>query len=369
MLIPYRRTIHQFELNGKATTLKQELPKDIEAAKEFGFVVNGYIAASFASGTPVAKIGSGADTLIEAIQILRGNDAIKSISPALIRYENLLLQSQSPEFRSSAAASGTFNPTTDADRLAHGTTTQNISMREVLRVHMGYPYAKTRDEMYRTCLRTARGGSHYVAIKQKPYSNILDEGNTCVVTYSGDELNVDVNVLEFIGDEAAALPCDHDYRQEEKPASPQPTGSGQTGQVDIELGGALSSIMMMTFDGASGSATTGTANQPNDLVVKEVELDMSIRGGRVQLVNSTFLELKDEVKAHHQYYAPKSGGRAVDDGFSAILFHKDGFNELVDISEEAAVSLKLKYKTTASVSYTNAAEIRFLVNRVMAIKK
>ncbi len=360
MLKPNVRELFTITLNGQGTK-SEDLPKDIVCGAALDILGYGYIVAGFASGTPVAKYGSGMNTLVESFKLSRRGDTFKNISPEMLRFENLLINKNAPLFRATASATATDNPLTDANLLAYGTDTQKLNWREKMTMHLCYPHAADESQYFKTALRTTNVSRTVFEVVQQPYTNIRAYGNTCDVTYSGDVLKIRVDLLEYEGDEAAALPCAWDYRQEEIPVTFE---SATTKTVKAPQLGLLSSIIICARDGHAGAAGAGTGKAFNDNTITNVELIINKR----QYVVSTFYRLKDIMKDLFGYAAPKSSSVAIDDGFSGIFFTKNGFRDLVDISQEAATNCDLKL-TSGAVTYTAIADVKVLFNQVAPIAK
>ncbi len=359
---PNVRELFTLRLTGKGT-VKEAFPKDIVAGEYVSITVYGSIPVGVPSGTPVAKYGSGANTLIEAFKVTARGDTFKDVSPELLRFENILINKLAPEFRATASATATDTPLTDVNLLPFGTDGQYINMREKMTMYFCYPYAVDESEYFKTALRTTNVSRTVFEIAQQPFLNIRAYGNTAPITFTtgADTLYVRVDLHEREGAEAEALKCDWQYRQEEVPETFE---SATEKTLKAPQQGLLSSLIICGRDGVAGAAGTGAGKAFNDNLITDVELWIN----KKLYVKSTFLVLKDLMKNQFGYKADKSSSVALDDGFSGIFFNRHGFRDLVDISEEAATNCDLKL-TTGAVTYTAIADVKVLWNQLAPIRK
>jgi hypothetical protein len=358
------RPFYSFNLSSTKTSQKYPLPYDIIALEKLECTLRGYLVATFGSGTPVAKYGSPMASLISTINISRGSDNFKSASPEMLLFENFLLNRTPNVIRATAGASATDDPQTDVTTVPYGTTGQYQNIRENLTIHFCYPHTTKDNERFATAFRTTNVSSANMEIVQNPYLNLRADANTAPVVYSGDVLNFDVSIVEYIGSDAEKMPCIFDYRQEEQTAN----YTAQTKDIQrIPRLGLLSSIMICSRDGAVGSSTTATDKVLNDNVLTYVKL---IKNQQI-LVDSNFKDLKAMQKSLFQYQAAKVASVARDDGFSGIYFTRNGFKDLVDISQESAsvCNLVVDTNSASNVTYTNGCFVKYLVNQVASIKR
>lgn len=359
-----RRPFYTFQLSSTKTSQSYQLPNDILALAQLEVLLYGFLTATYGSGTPVAKYGSVLHSLVETINVMRGSDAFKSASPETLGYENALLNKNFNVIRSSAGATGTNDPQADVTTVPHGTTGQVMSFREQLTIHFAYPHAHTKEEYFNTCFRTTNIPTATVQIIQKPYLNIRDDKNTAPVVYSADALYLQFNIVEYVGLGAEALNLENDYRQEEMTAS----YTAKTKDIQkLPRYGALSSIIMTARDGASGSATTATSKLLNDNLITTVKL---VKNQEI-IVDSNWKDLKDQTKSLFGVQFPKVAGVARDDGMAGIFFTKNGFRDLVDITQESAsvANLVLETNDNSNVTYTEGAFLRILVSQIARIKR
>lgn len=358
------RPFYTYNLSSSKSSQKYALPTDIIALEKLECELRGYLVATYASGTPVAKYGSPMASLIQVINVSRGSDNFKSASPEMFLFENFLLNQTPNEIRATASATLTDDPQTTVTSVPYGATTQYQNLREQLTIHFAYPHTTSDQERFSTMFRTTNIAGANMEIVQNPYLSLRDDLNTAPVVYSGDVLVFDVNIVEYIGDEAEAMVLKYDYRQEEQGAL---YTAQTTGYEKIPRIGLLSSIMISSRDGASGSATTATAKLLNDNVITNVKLVKN----QENLVDSNWKALKTMQKSLFKYKADKVSGVARDDGFSGIYFTRNGFKDLIDISQGAAASLNLVLttNTAVNVTYTQGCQVRMLVNQVAPIKR
>lgn len=359
-----RRPWYTFQLSSTKTSQSYALPNDILALAQLEVLLYGSIVATFGSGTPVAKYGSVMHSLVETINVTRGSDAFKSASPETLGLENALLNKAFNVIRATGSATATNTPQTDVTTVPYGSSTNYQNFREALTIHFGYPHALTKEEYFMTMFRTTNIPTANVQIITKPYLNIRDDKNTAPVVYSADALYLQFNIVEYVGPGAEALNLQYDYRQEEMTASY--TAKTKDTQ-KLQRYGALSSIIMTARDGASGSATTATAKVLSDLLITNVKL---VKNQEI-LIDSNWMDLKDQMHSLFGIQPAKSGSVARDDGMSGIFFTRNGVKDLVDISQESAsvANLLIETNDSGSVTYTEGAFLRILVSQIARIKR
>ena len=345
------------------TILTRDLPRDT-VLKHLQFRLSGSIITTFASGTPVADAFATFDNLVSRIDIVvNGSRTVKNVRPHLMHIQQLFSTGIQAERASSAGASAATDnyPTADAG-FPYGTTGQYTTVRETVLVSFENVYAKIGKES--TWLNLKGVASAEARLTCGAYSNLLGFGNTAPVVYSSSTFVIDIITIE-----AQDIPANvrfADWKQTTK----EITFSAQTTDyaVDINRGNKLQGIMLLTRDGAAGSATTATGKLASNLVVTDLSL---VVNGQLIIKKSDFKALHAENRARFGIQAPYASNVSRLDGIAYMdLLSDDGRGDLdtaLDVRPPRVdnVQLFLSTNSASNVSYTNPVSVVIMTEEIV----
>lgn len=340
--------------------LSRDLPRDT-VLKSLQIRLSGAIQTTFASGTPVADSFSIADNLISRIDVVvNGSRTVKSVRPIMLRIQQLFTTTILGERRSSSGAAAVTNPTVDQG-FVYGTTTQYSTVAETLLLSFEHVYSEIGAGREDTWLNLKGVASAEIRFSTNAHLSLIGFGNTAPVTYGNSTLAIDM-----VTREAQDIPPQiifSDWKQTTK----EVTFSAQTTDfaIDINRGNKLSGLMLLTKDGAAGSATTATGKVPSNLVVTKVNLKVN---GQTDIKNTTFLQLQNENRAMFGVSAPMASNVSLLDGFAYLqLLARKNIKTALDVRPPMVDNVQLYVSTgaAADVSYTNPASLSIMTEEIV----
>lgn len=346
------------------TILSRDLPRDT-VLKHLLFRLSGSVITTFASGTPVADSFSTLDNICPRLDIVvNGSRTVKNVRPHFMHIQQILSTTVQAERASSAAAAAATDnyPTADAG-FTYGTTTQVTTVRESVLVSFENVYARVGKES--TWLNLKGVASAEARITCGAFANLLGFGNTAPVTFSGSTFVIDILTIE-----AQDIPANVkflDWKQTTK----EITFSAQTTDfaIDINRGNRLQGIMMLSRNGAAGSATTATGKLPTNLVITDLSL---IVNGQMIIKKTDYKSLHSEMRARFGVNAPLASNVSRFDGMAYLdLLSDDGRGDLdsaLDVRPPLVdnVQLFVSTNTAANSSYTNPASLTIMTEELVA---
>lgn len=344
--------------------LTRDLPRDT-VLKHLQFRLSGSIVTTFASGTPVADSFSTFDNLVSRIDIVvNGSRTVKNVKPFLMHMQQLYTTMIRAERAASAgAAAATDNyPTADAG-FVYGSTTNLTTVRETVLVSFENVYARSGKES--TWLNLKGVASAEARLTCNAYSALLGFGNTAPVVYSSSTFVIDILTVE--AQDVPANVVFQDWKQTTKQIliSAQATAL----PIDINRGNRLQGIMILTRDGAAGSATTATGKLANSLVMTNYNLMVN---GQTSIKAGDFKALQAENRARFGLSAPFASNVSILDGVAYLdLLSDDGRGDLataLPVQPPLVDQLQLfvDTNTSSNVSYTNPVSIELQTEELVA---
>ncbi len=337
-----------------------DLPTDT-TLQSLEIVLSGSVVTTFASGTPVADTESTLPNLIEYFQVqVDGGRIVKAVSPALLRFQQLLVSGVFPDRRASAAAAAANQPTT-SQGFVYGTTTQVTTAWEASVIEFSMPYCEPGTGRELTWLQLKDKMTATLKIQMKPFLSLLGFGNTAPVVYSSN-----LFTMEIITKESQSVPADVEFFDFRQTYFDQ-AFSGETSlfQIKLELSNKLAGIMLYAKNGAAGSATTATGKVPDDLLVSNVVLKQN---GRNELVNTSWRALQYLNRQEFGYTAPVASSASVATGMAYMnLLNRKNIDTALDCTRPFTDSLYLNLSTnsTSFTSYTNPAIVRMGLDEIV----
>jgi hypothetical protein len=344
--------------------LTRDLPRDT-VLKHLQLRLSGSIVTTYASGTPVADNFGAFDNLISRIDVqINGSRTVKNVKPFAMHMQQIYTTIIRAEQAASAAASAATDnyPTADA-KFPYGTTTQITTVRETVIVSFENVYARQGKES--TWLNLKGVASAEVRLTCAAYSALLGFGNTAPVVYSSSTFVIDILTIE-----AQDVPADvrfMDWKQTTKQISVSAQQTG--GIIDLNRGNKLQALMLMTRDGAAGSATTATGKLANSKVITDYNL---LVNGQTSVKAGDFKALQAENRARFGLYSPYASNISDLDGVAYLdLLSDDGRGDLLtalDVSPPYVDNLQLMVNTNTSsnVSYTNPVSIEVMTEELVS---
>ncbi len=348
------------------TILTRDLPRDT-ILKHLQFRMSGSVVTTFASGTPVADAFSTFDNLVPRIDIVvNGSRTVKSVRPHLMHIQQLLSSLVQAERASSAAAAAATDnyPTVDAG-FTYGSTTQVTTVRETVLVSFENVYCRTGKEL--TWLNLKGVSSAEARLTCGAFANLLGFGNTAPVTFSSSTFVIDILCIEQREVPAGARFFDWKQTTKELTFSAQVTDFA----IDINRGNLLQGIMMLTRNGAAGSATTATGKVGSNLVVTDLAL---LLNGSSIVKKTDFKSLHAEMRARFGVSAPYASNVSRLDGIAYLdMLSDDSRGDL-----QTALSLKppqvdncqliLSTNTASNTSYTNPVSVVLETQEIVEVE-
>jgi hypothetical protein len=361
------RVLDETPLTGSGT-LTLRLPLDFEAIRYIDFSLVGAIQTTFASGSPAARQYEGAlHRLVPTIRVLRESDAFKSVSPHMLRMQQLMATGTEPSRKSTAGASATDNVTADVvSSPAFGTTTQYSSIREACRIFFELPFLKNEWDQRQTWFRTIGLASASIEFQQNAYSILNSDANTAPVTYANSTLKIQTTVTEVVnirakGETGVAL-----FKETMK--SEVLTAQVSDRRIDVNKGAALAAIHVYCLDGASGSSSTATDKLPSDLLITNMRLWAN--NDRL-LKQTTFRQLQEENRNQFGPRVDISSNRSIQNGYALMNFVDKSMSDLVDTRKGVVDSLDLVIDSASGsvVTYGSGATIFIKIDEVVPLPR
>lgn len=340
--------------------LSRDLPRDT-VLKSIQLRLSGSVTTTFASGTPVADAFSTFDNIIPRIDVVvNGSRVVKSVRPAMMRYQQLFTTNILGERRSSAGASASAFPTVDAG-FTYGTTTQLTSVAETIFVPFEMVYCEIGVGREATWLNLKGVSSAELRLTCAAFSTLLGFGNTAPVVYSASTLLIDI-----VTTEAQDVPPNivfSDWKQTTK----EITFSAQTTDyaIDINRGNKLSGLLMLARDGAAGTATTASGKLASNLAVTSLSLKVN---GQTDIKSTTYQQLMAENRARYGVSAPMASNVSLLDGVAHMSFiaRKDITTALPVMPPLVDnVQLFVSTNTASLVSYTNPVSLTIQTEEIV----
>lgn len=337
-----------------------DLPTDT-TLQSLEIYCSGSVVTTFASGTPVADSLSILPNLVAYFQVqIDGGRIVKSVDPAMLRFQQLLTSGIFPDRRASAGASAVDQPTT-SQGFVYGTTGQVTTIEEAVVIEFSMPYCEPGTGRELTWLQLKDRMTATLKIQMNPFAALLGYGNTAPVVYSASTIQ-----FEIVTKESQYVPEDvnfFDFRQTyfDEAFSAQ----ASLRQIKLELSARLAGIMLFARNGAAGSTTTASGKLPSDLLVNNVILTQN---GRMDLVNTSWKALQYLNRHEFGYAAPVASSISLATGMAYMnLINRKNLDTALDCTRPVTDSLYLKISTNASsvVSYTDGANLRIGLDEIV----
>lgn len=342
--------------------LSRDLPRDT-VLKSLQLRLSGAVQTTFGSGTPVADAFSTFDNIIPRIDVIvNGGRVIKSVRPHLMRMQQLLVAKNQGERRSSAAAAAATDnfPTVDAG-FTYGTTTQYTTVAETIIVPFEMIYCDLGMGREATWLNLKGVASAEVKLTTAAFTSLLGFGNTAPVTYGASTLMVDI-----ITREAQDVPPEMAFSDWKQTTKDVPFSSETTDYpIDINRGNLLSEIMLLTRNGAAGSATTATGKLADNKVLTKLSLKVN---GQTEIKTTDFKALQAENRADFGVNSPMASNVSAFDGIALMSFiaRKDISTALpVRPPQVDNVQLFVNSNSASNVSYTNPCIVTVMTGEIV----
>lgn len=343
-----------------ATVLTRDLPRDT-TLKALLFILRGSVKTTFASGTPMSDSRSIFDNLIENITItIDGSRVVKSVRPWMMRIQQLYASKVLPERRASAGASKEVFPTVEGG-FTYGTTGQISSFYEAIMLSFENVFAKVGKEA--TWLKTKGTASAEIRIATKGYNSLLAYGNTAPVSFSDEDIQIEVFTIEQQDVPATAIFSDWKQTVKTQPISGDVTGF----LVELNKGNLLQSIQLLCEAGNAGGATDGTGNALTNSLLTDIALKVN---GQQDVKSTTFLALQTENKARFGVVAPIVNGVSQLDGSAYWDFTREGdLSTALDCRAPLVDQVHLSLSTRAGFSFNSAkpAIVSIMTNEIVPL--
>ncbi|MGE3263589.1 MAG: hypothetical protein AB7K68_17565 [Bacteriovoracia bacterium] len=312
--------------------------------------LSGSIVTTFASGTPVADDFGPFDDLVSTIQVrVGGSDSIKTVTPRMAAFHQLLDAGIRGERKSSSAAAAVTggDVTADSSAFTYGTTTQVTSVAESLVIFFECPLVKFGRQQTWLNLRGIVGSE--LILNTKAYSALLGFGNTAPVVYSSSTLQIDVKLIE-----ARTVEQNRKFQVYKETFQTEPFSAAAANRViNLNKGQKIIGLSMLARDGASGSTTTATGLLASDILVDQIKLTLN---GSFTPRNETWFELQADNKARFNINAPYSSNKSILQGFAYMDLTQFG---VIDSALDARFldNVQLEISTKSAATYTSVATL------------
>lgn len=312
--------------------------------------LSGSIITTFASGTPVADDFGPMDDLIASIQIrVGGSNAIKTITPRMAAFHQMLAQKNRGERKASAGAAEAteLDITADVEAFPYGTTTQVTSVAESLTVFFECILADYGQEKTWLNLRGVVGSD--LVLSTKAYSGLLGFGNTAPVVYSGSTLNIDIQLVE-----ARTVEANRKFDVWKETYQIEPfTAQAANRVIKLNPGQKIIGLSFLARDGASGSTTTATGLLASDKLINQMKLTLN---GSFTPRNETWKELQAQNRARFGINAPYVSNKSRLQGLAYMdLLQYRVLKTALDA--RLLDSVQLEVSTNSGATYTSTATL------------
>lgn len=332
-----------------SSVMSFRLPEDT-TLRALQIRVSGSIVTTFASGTPVADDFGPLDNLISSIQIrVGGSDSIKTITPRMAAFHQLLAQKQRGERKASAgaAAATADDVTADVSAFVYGTTTQITSLAESLTIFFECPLVDYGQERTWLNLRGIVGSD--LILTTKAYSALLGFGNTAPVVYSDSTLQINVRLIEARTVEQGRR---FDTWKETYQIEPF-TATASSRVIEINKGQKIIGLSFLARDGASGTTTTASGLLASDKLIDQMKLMLN---GSFYPRNETWQELQADNRARYGLNAPYVSNKSILQGYAYMdLTQYKVLKTALDARNLDNVQLEVSTKSAAT--YTSVASL------------
>lgn len=342
--------------------LSRDLPRDT-VLKSLQLRLSGSVVTTFGSGTPVADAFSTFQNLVPRIDVVvNGSRTVKSISPYLLRMQQLLTTKILGERKSSAgaAAAAGNNPTVDAG-FTYGTTTQITTAAETIYLPFEQVFCDLGKGREATWLNLKGAASAELRLTCAAFSSLLGFGNTAPVVYTSSTFTVDITTIE-----AQDVPANINF-SDWKQTIKELTFAAETTNYAIEInkGNKLSAIALLARDGAAGSTTTATGKLRSNLALRALSLKLN---GQIDIKSTTFMNLQAENRSRYGINAPLASNVSLLDGYARMdLIARNDITTALDCRPPAVDNVQLIVDTSNStdVSYTNPVSVTVLTEEIV----
>lgn len=312
--------------------------------------ISGSVVTTFASGTPVADDFGPLDDLISSIQIrVGGSDSIKTITPRMASFHQLLATKVRGERKSSsgAAAATADDVTADVAAFTYGTTTQITSIAESLTIFFECPLVDYGQERTWLNLRGIVGSE--LILTTKAYSALLGFGNTAPVVYSDSTFQINVKLIEARTVEQGRK---FDVWKETYQLEPFATASSSR-VIDLNKGQKIIGLSFLSRDGAAGSATTAGGLLASDKIVDQMKLMLN---GSFYPRNEQWKELQSDNRARFGLQAPYVSNKSILQGYAYMDLTQYRVLKTA-LDARFLDNVQLEVSTLAAGTYTSGASL------------
>lgn len=312
--------------------------------------LSGAIVTTFASGTPVADDFGPMDDLISTIQVrVGGSDSVKTVTPRMAAFHQLLATGVRGERKGSAGAAAATggDVTADASAFPYGVTTNYTSVAETLTIFFECPIVKYGKEKTWLNLRGIVGSE--LILNTRAYSALLGYGNTAPVVYSSSTLQIDVKLIE-----ARTVEQGRKFQVYKETYQIEPfTAQAANRVVNLNKGQRIIGLSMLARDGAAGSATTATGQVATDGLIDQIKLTLN---GSFTPRNETWFELQSDNKNRFGLNVPYSSNKSVLQGYAYMDLTQFG---VLDTALDARFldNVQLELSTKSGATYTSTATL------------
>lgn len=325
------------------------LPEDT-TLRALAIRLSGSIVTTFASGTPVANDFGPMDNLFSAIQVrVGGSDTIKSLTPRMMAFHQLLALKQRGERKGSAAAAAATlgDVTADISAFPYGSTTDTTSIAETLMVYFECPLVDYGQERTWLNLRGVIGSE--LIFTTKAYSDLLGFGNTAPVAYSSSTLQIDVKCIEARTVEQGRK---FDIWRESYQIEPF-TAHAANRVIKLNVGQKIFGLSFLARDGAAGSTTTATGLLASDKLIDTMKLTV---GGSYTPRNESWKSLQSDIRARFSVNAPYVSNKSIMQGHNYMDLTQ--FKVLKTALDARNVdSVILEVATNSGATFTSTATL------------
>lgn len=312
--------------------------------------LSGSIVTTFGSGTPVGDDFGPMDNLISSIQVrVGGSDAIKTITPRMASFHQMLAEKNRGERKSSsgAAAATADDVTADSSAFTYGTTGQITSVAESLTIFFECPLALYGKEKTWLNLRGIVGSE--LVLTTAAFSGLLGYANTAPVVYSSNLLQLNVRLIE-----ARTVEQNRVFDIYRETYQIEPFTAAASGRViDLNKGQKIIGLSFLARNGAAGSTTTATGKIADDKLIDTIKLSLN---GSYNPRLDQWQEMQADVKSRYGVYAPYTTNKSIMQGFNYMdLLQYRVLDTALDVRLMDNVQLEVVTKSAAT--YTDGASL------------
>lgn len=347
--------------------LEFPIPNTVAMLLSLTILLIGGAPITISSGTAVFKQGSFLNSFFKSVTFAKGNTNIKAGPLGLFRFFEGAMTKKFSALYSSASAALNRNPTNRLTGYASpptGTTGQFHNYKESLKIFFELMYLTDETSRLKTCPNTLGVDDYVLTLEcQNLETAIKGVGNAAVIAFGSlDELKVSVELEEMVEDykgEFAEKGLDKRkaFYQISRPLNITPEMQDEKFNNLIQQSGAVAGLWFEMRDNAAGGPTVSTGRIRNDLMITKMEVNVDDTN---LIAKSTWLQLKEKMRARWGYDADEANGVGEDTGITGVAICDGNYERLLSLGEKNNLGLILSSAPQATATDYGTSQVAVL---------